>query len=90
MGFVKLVLLGYAALTVIYFSISVYARSVRRENLEEDWDAENDSRKGEDRDAFIDQGMAEYERSIRRRLIWLVYVLPSVAVIGILVLNNAN
>jgi len=80
MGFVRLFLFGLAFLTVIYVMISLYSRSVRKENLENEWDAAPDSDAPGARDAFIDNGMAEYRGSLRRRLILLVYVVPIVVV----------
>ncbi len=81
MGLIRLVVFGFAALTVIYFAVSWYSRSVRREKLENEWDA--DHPEGGDaaaRDAFIEKGMAEYHSSIRPKLILLVYVIPILAV----------
>jgi hypothetical protein len=40
------------------------------------------------RDTFIAAGMAGYEKSLRKKLIWLVYVLPTVGVIAALYLLN--
>ncbi len=81
MGLLRLVVFGFLALTVIYFSVAWYSRSVRREKLENEWDA--DHPEGGDaaaRDAFIEKGMAEYHSSIRPKLILLVYVIPILAV----------
>jgi Na+-transporting methylmalonyl-CoA/oxaloacetate decarboxylase gamma subunit len=75
-GFLRLFVVGFVLLTILYFVISLYSRSVRREALEDEWDRERPS---EDRDAFVAEGMATYERSLRRKLIWLVYVGPVVA-----------
>jgi hypothetical protein len=91
MAFLKLIIFGYGVLTVVYFSLSLYFRSVQRESLEKRWDRE--TAKGEDlgdRSAYVEEGMAEYERGFGRRLILLVYILPTVAVPVILYLTNAN
>ena len=82
MQFVRLVLLLGVVLTVFYFSILFYSRSVRRERLEKTWDADPQGDAGARR-RFIEEGMAEFEHSLRRRLIVLVYVIP-VAVIGVI------
>jgi len=91
MGLIKLLVFGLAALTVVYFSISLYSRSVRREKLEDRWDAEN---AGSDdkaaRDAYIEEGMIRYENGFRRRLIFLVYIVPIVTVTTILYVTNSN
>jgi len=91
MGFIRLVVLGFIAMTVTYFTISIYSRSVRREKLEKAWDA--DHPKGgdlADRDAYIENGMAEYEAGFRRKLIWLVYIIPTFAVVILLIVMNTN
>lgn len=91
MGFIKLVVFGFIGLTVIYFSISLYSRSVRKERLENEFD-ENHPDGGEPgaRDAFISEGLQAYDSSIRPKLIGLVYVIPTVVVATIAYTINAN
>ncbi len=60
-------------LTVIYGAVSLYSREVRRAKLKRRW---RDKGLTGDRDAFIQRGLKQYDRSFRRRLILLVYVLP--------------
>lgn len=79
--------LGFVVLTVIYVLVSIYSRSVRRENLEKEFDSGD--RTG-DREAFIAQGMRAYAHSLRRKLIWLVYVIPTVAVVVIVFMVNRS
>lgn len=84
-GIIKALVLGYIALTVVYLLVSVYSRSVRREKLENRFDAGD----GEgDRDAYVEKGVEAYERSLRKRLIWLVYIIPILAVVVIIYLVN--
>lgn len=91
MGLVRLVIFGFIGLSVIYFTVSIYARSLRRENLENDW-AENHP--GEDespaRDTYIDEGMARYNAGIRPKLLLAIYVVPAALVILVLILTNWN
>lgn len=78
-GLVYLVVFGLLGLSVVYLLVSVYSRSVRREKLEKRFDAGD----GEgDRDAYIEAGMKAYQHGLRRRLIWLVYIIP-MAVVGV-------
>lgn len=89
LGFVRLVVIGFVILTVIFVCISFYSRSVRRERLEKEWDA--NPPEGADaaaRSAYIEQGMAEYFSGFRRRLVLLVYVVPTVVVGVIFYLTN--
>ena len=91
MAFIKLVIFGFIALTVIYWSIAIYSRSVRRERLENEFDAENPgSTDRAARDAYIAQGMQDYNSSIRPKLIGLVYVVPMLAIAIITYLINMN
>ncbi len=62
---------------MVYLLVSIYSRSVRREKLEKKFDAGGIEG---DRDAYIEAGMQAYEHGLRRRLLWLVYIIPTVAV----------
>ena len=91
MGFVRLVVFGFIALSVIYLSISVYSRSVRREKLEKSWAEDNaGSTDMAARDAFVRDGIAAYNASFRPKLIGLVYVVPVVVVAAIVYITNTN
>ena len=91
MGFIRLIVFGFLALSVIYLSISVYSRSVRREKLENAWDEDHpDSSDQTARDAHVAAGIKVYNRSFRTKLIGLVYVIPTVTVIAIVYLTNTN
>lgn len=75
-------LLGFVILTVVYVVVSIYSRSVRREKLEKAWDSDP-AREGaatDERDAYIEAGMEAYRHGLRRKLIWLVYVIPMAVV----------
>ena len=60
-------------LTVIYGAFSLYSREMRRAKLKKRW---RDKGLTGDRDAFIQRGLRKYDRSFRRKLILLVYVIP--------------
>jgi hypothetical protein len=81
----RLLVIGFVVLTVIYVSLSLYSRSVRRAKLEREWDEE--IRTG-DRDAFIEDGMRDYDGSLRKKLILGVYIVPVTLVIVIIYLTN--
>ncbi|MCX7890317.1 MAG: hypothetical protein N2422_11440 [Rhodobacteraceae bacterium] len=88
-GFLRLAVLGFVALTVLYLLVSLYARSVERERLEKDWDGDPANAGAPDaaRQRFIAEGMAAYRHSLRRRLVLLVYAVPllSIAIVYYLV-----
>ena len=89
-GSIKLAFLFYVALTIIYFLASIYSRSVRRETLEKTWDADP-ARAGlsaEEQAAHIDAGMVAYDRGLKKRLLWLIYVVPSIGFAAIIYVIN--
>jgi hypothetical protein len=81
----RLIIVGFVALTVIYVSLSYYSRSVRRSKLRRKWD--EDIQQG-DRDAYVQRGLKIYDRSLRRKLLWGVYVVPIVTIAIVIYLVN--
>ena len=82
---VRLGVFGFLFLCVVYVLVSIYSRSIRREKLEDEWDEEI---KTGDRDAFIAEGMKDYDGSLRKKLILLVFIIPIGVVIGMLYFIN--
>ncbi len=78
----RLAVFGFVTLTLVYVLVSIYSRSVRREKLEKSWDTDP-AREGsatDEREAYIEEGMQAYNHSLRRKLILLVYVVPTLVV----------
>lgn len=81
-GFLRLMIFGLVGLTIAYWLMLIYMRSLRREDLENEWDEVS----GEGlppRDTYIDEGMSGYEHSLRRKLVWLVVIVP-ICLFGVL------
>ncbi|MEO5615970.1 MAG: hypothetical protein ABIR04_13750 [Cypionkella sp.] len=76
-GILRAAILGFVLLSVVYVLVSIYSRSVRREKLEKKFDAGGIEG---DRDAYIEAGMQAYQKGLRHRLLWLVYIIPAVVV----------
>ena len=74
---IRLVVFGFIGLTVVYVLVSIYSASVQRETLEKKFDAGGIE---DDRDVYIKAGMEAYRHGLRHRLIWLVYIIPTVVV----------
>lgn len=89
-GFLRLAVFGFVALSIIYLLVAWYSRSVRREELEKEWDTDpaNEGAPAEAREGFIDAGMKEYQSSLRRKLIVLVYIIPIIVVGALVYLTN--
>ena len=68
-------------LSVVYLCLSLYSRSRRKEKLREEWE---ETDKSGDWTTFKREGLQKYDRSLRAKLIWGVYIVP-IAVIGFLV-----
>ena len=75
MVFARLMGVALIALTVVFVSLWFYARAAKREKLEAQWD--RDQGPGP-RESFLQAEMLAYEGPLRRKLIWGVYVVPSI------------
>ncbi len=80
-GILRLAFFAFLVMLVVYFVLSAWSRSVRRTKLGEEWDEEGMTG---DRDAFIETGLSNYDGSLRRKLIFGVFIVPY-AVIAVLV-----
>ncbi|MEO1138939.1 MAG: hypothetical protein AAFW87_05730 [Pseudomonadota bacterium] len=81
----RLLVIGFIVCTVIYISLSLYSRAVRRGKLKEWW--EEEGRPG-DLETYIEKGLADYDGSLRRKLIWGVYIVPFSIVAIIIYFTN--
>lgn len=78
-------LFALVILTVFYWLLRTYFRSLRREALEKR--LEDEGLTGE-RDIWVEAHMKDYGRSLRFKLLWLVYILPMAAIAGIIYYVN--
>lgn len=90
MAFVRLIVFLFIILSLVYGMVWLYSRSVRKERLEKEWEAENPGGDPAAREAYVDEGMADYHSSIRPKLILLVYIVPTLLVIAGLIFTNWN
>lgn len=81
----NLAVFGFLALSLLYLLLSVYFRSLERERLEKQWDAGGVPG---DRDDHVRRGLDSYNHSLRHRLIWLVYIIPTVTVVTLVWILN--
>lgn len=80
MGWLRLAFFMYVGLTIIYFVTGIYSRSVRREKLEKEWDTDptREGAPADERRAFIQTGLQAYDKGLKKKLLWLIYVLPTI------------
>ncbi len=79
LGFLRLLALALLVLTVVYICLSLYSRSIRRDKLEQLFEKERavtPSLSPAERDDYVRRGLKAYGRSLRRKLILGVYVVP--------------
>lgn len=84
MGFLRVWILLGAALVLLYLFLSVWLRLAERRRLAVEWEAGG----GGDRTAFMAAGMADYDRSLRKKLLWGVIIGPMAALALLLYLLN--
>lgn len=85
LGFLRFLVIGFVLLSVLYGLLIIYVRSLTRERLEDEWAEEGSIG---DRDAYVEEGIKEYERSFRPKLLLLVYILPLTAFCVIFYVTN--
>ncbi len=71
--------------TIAFIGLSVYARRVRRRQLEARWREKPVSGSGA---AYVERGLRAYDKSLRRKMIWGVYVLPWAAILAVIYVVN--
>lgn len=81
----RLMVVGFIVLSVIYVCLSLYSRAVRKGKLRAEW---NEGPQEQPVDEFLDEGLAEYDKSLRRKLILSVYVIPVILVSVVIYLTN--
>ena len=93
---IRLTVMGFLVLSVVFICVSLYSRSVRKQKLEEAWEAgdrdgdwrvqpqEEEVGPYTDRDSYMKAGLELYDRSLKKKLIWGVYVFPA-ALVGFLI-----
>ena len=85
MGFFRVLFLFFVVLVAIHLVARVWLRLRERRRLAVEWEAGGQIG---DREDFMDRGMAEYDRSLRKRLLWLTIVLPMAGLALLLYLVN--
>ncbi|MCJ1902239.1 MULTISPECIES: hypothetical protein [Paracoccus] len=89
-AFLRLIGMVLLVELVFYLLIGTYIRSLRREELEKEWDRRHPERAGPspERAEFVRRSMVGFSKTLRGRLALLVLVLPVVAIVVIIVIVN--
>lgn len=85
MVFARLMGIALVALSVVFVSLWFYARASKREKLEAQWDRDQGPGR---RESFVQAEMMAYEGLLKRKLVWGVYVIPSLALALLIYLTS--
>lgn len=82
----RLMLLVFLLEIALYLLLWIYIRSLRREELENQWAARHPDQVGNHtaRGEFVRRSMRGFDKSLKARLLWLVFILPTAAIMGII------
>ena len=84
-GLLRLVVVLLVALTVIYWSLVFYLRAGERDRLEAEWERD---RPPLPRHTYVEIGLRDYGGSLRRKLLWGVYIVPIALICGLIYVVN--
>ncbi|MCF3972528.1 hypothetical protein [Paracoccus salsus] len=81
----RLIVLVLLLEAMFYLLLRIYIRSLRRETLEEKWDERHPDMAGDNalRDEFVRKSMVGFDRTLKSRLLWLVFIIPTLAIMAI-------
>lgn len=84
-AFLRLILFVLIAQMAFHLLLRLYLRSQRHERLEVIWDRRHPDLAGNNpaRREFIRKAMVRFDKSLKVRLLWLVYILPGLTIAGI-------
>jgi hypothetical protein len=85
LGFFKFFVIGFVGLTVLYGLLTIYVRSLTKERLENEWLEMGSIGLCDD---YVEQGMQDYARSMRPKLLLGVYILPMIIFCVVFYMTN--
>ncbi|MDO5605314.1 MAG: hypothetical protein Q4G25_09170 [Paracoccus sp. (in: a-proteobacteria)] len=92
MVILRLIVILFLIEAIFYLLLSIYLRSTKAESLENEWDRRHPERAGDspERRAFVRRSMVGFQKTLKARLVALVFVLPTVAIVVIAWLVNVQ
>ena len=82
MRLIRIYFVAFVVLTIFYGLLRIYSRSLRKEKLEKRWEAEKPE--GTHKEQYVKDGLAAYDRSLRPKLLALIFFIPFIA-IGVII-----
>ncbi len=85
LGLLRLMAMLLVALTIVYWALILFFGAGERARLAAEWERD---RPPLPRHTYVRNGIREYRRGLRRRLLWWVYLVPIAAVCLLIYLLN--
>ena len=82
MAIIRLALILFVVEAIFYALLTVYLRSTKAESLEKEWDRRHPDRAGDspERREFARRSMVGFQKTLKARLVGLVFILPTIAI----------
>ncbi|MFV0411084.1 MAG: hypothetical protein ACK5LJ_15710 [Paracoccus sp. (in: a-proteobacteria)] len=82
MALIRLAFLLFLVEAIFYLMLTIYLRSTKAEALEDEWDRRHPDRAGDSpqRRRFVHLAMRGFQKTLKARLVALVFILPTVAI----------
>jgi len=88
-GAIRLFAAAFLLLSIVFVYVSLRQKYRCRRELEAEFDAKAHPDTSEmERDAYIEAGLTEYESSLRRKLIFGIYIVPLCGVAVMIYVTN--
>ncbi|MGB3688571.1 MAG: hypothetical protein WBA02_04635 [Jannaschia helgolandensis] len=84
-GLLRLAVVLLIVLTIVYWALVFYFRAGERDRLEAEWVAKQPPLP---QHTYVENGIRDYRRSLRRKLLWGVYIVPIGAILLLIYLVN--
>lgn len=67
---------------IFYLLLSIYLRSTKKESLEDEWDRRHPDRAGDspERREFVRRSMVGFQKTLKARLVGLVFIVPTILI----------
>lgn len=79
---IRLALFLFIIEAIFYLMISIYLRSIKAEALEGEWNKRHPDKAGDspERREFVRRSMVGFRKTLKARLVGLVFILPTIAI----------
>jgi len=80
-GWIRNLVIIFLVLTLAYAILSATSNFRQRQKLKSDYHGETEI---ETKDAYVERGLREYNKSIRPKMLLSVYIIPFIIMVGLI------